>query len=395
MKISCLQDQIKKGLAIVNRAVPSRTPLPITKNVLMTTEDGRLKLSATNLEISITTWIDAKVDTQGEIAIPATLMNELINSFSNEVTNLEVQEGTKVMRVECGNGLANINGSDPDDFPPIPSIGNGTATSIQSRALKTAITKVAFAAANEDSRPTLRGVETSISENRFSLAACDGFRLAVFEGPLMGPTPEETRMIIPAENLSQLVRLLPDDETPVEITLGKDNHQALFRINTPNTIELTSLLISGAFPKYDHLIPTEHRTAAVIATADLQQAIRTTSVFAKDNNIICLEIEAATGKITTYASSAETGDSRNQIFPQSLEGDDLKISFNSIYLLSAVAALNSPNTSLKTNGPADPGLFTPVEDPGSLSPTDEDPSNAPASSQENYFHVIMPMSIEK
>ena len=189
MKISCLQDQIKKGFAIVNRAVPSRTPLPMTKNVLMTAEDGRLKLSATNLEISITTWVDAKVDTKGEIAIPATLMNELINSFSNEVTNLEVQEGAKVMRVECGNGLVHINGSDPADFPPIPSIGNGAATSIQSRALKTAITQVAFAAANEDSRPTLRGVETSISDNRFSLAACDGFRLAVFEGPLMGPAP--------------------------------------------------------------------------------------------------------------------------------------------------------------------------------------------------------------
>ena len=192
-----------------------------------------------------------------------------------------------------------------------------------------------------------------------------------------------------------MVRLLPDDETPVEITLGKDNHQALFRINTPNTIELTSLLISGAFPKYDHLIPTDHQTTAVVATADLQQAIRTTSIFAKDNNIICLEIDAATGKITTYASSAETGNSRNEIFSQSLEGDDLKISFNSIYLMSAVAALNSASTNLKTKGSADPGLFTPVEDVQPLSPSDEEnPSNALPAGPEKYFHVIMPMSIQ-
>ena len=395
MKIACLQEQIKKGLAIVNRAVPSRTPLPMTKNVLMTAKDDRLRLSATNLEISITTWAEAKIETEGEIAIPATLMNELVNSFSNEVTNMEVLEGTNTMRVECGHGLANVNGSDPADFPPVPSIGNGTAATIESRVLKAAITKVAFAAANEDSRPILQGVETTISEDRLIMAACDGFRLAVFDGALLAPAPDETQMIIPAKNLSELVRLLPDDETTVDITLGQDNRQALFRINTANAIEFTSLLIQGAFPKYDHLVPTEHQTTTVLATADLQQAIRTTAIFAKDNNIICLEIDAEAGKITTSAKSAETGNSRNEIFSRSLEGDNLKISFNSIYLQTAIAALHSLDTTLRTKGPMDPGLFTPVQDrPAQPSQNGEVDSEVLAASYDKYFHVIMPMSIE-
>ena len=196
MKLTCTQENFSHGLAIVNRAVANRSTLPITQNVLMTTDKSRLKLSATNIEIGITTWIGGDVDDEGAITVPARLLSEFVNSLPNGNISLELMPGTGVLELKCGNAEARINGADADEFPPIPAVDEGVGARIEQGILKKAIARVAFAAATEESRPVLTGVEVRLNAANFTLAAADGFRLAVQHGSLMEPVDQDVEVII-------------------------------------------------------------------------------------------------------------------------------------------------------------------------------------------------------
>ena len=184
MKISCLKEDLVHGLSVVNHAVATRTPLPITQNVLLCAKESKLKLSATNLEIFITTWAGAVIEEEGEITVPARLLTELVNSLPNERIDLELPEGSGLLHLACAQATAHMNSVDAKEFPPIPDIDEGMTVLVDPQALRTAISRTAFAAAAEDSRPVLTGVEMKLSGSKFTMAAADGFRLAVHHGEL-------------------------------------------------------------------------------------------------------------------------------------------------------------------------------------------------------------------
>ena len=192
MKVDCLQENLNAALADVGRAVASRTPLPITSNVLISTDGGRLKLSATNLELTITTWIGAKVEEEGVVTVPARLLGEFVGSLPSEEVHLTGAPGGKSLNVTCARFQANIAGTDPEEFPPTPTVDDGFEVNIGTELLKQAIDGVAFAAATEDSRPVLTGVQIEIKDGGLVLAAADGFRLAVHETKLADKVPESS-----------------------------------------------------------------------------------------------------------------------------------------------------------------------------------------------------------
>ena len=187
MKLSCLQENLSRGLAIVSRAVTTRAALPITQNVLISTDQSMLKLSATNLEIAITTWVGAMIEEEGSITVPARLLTEFVNSLGGDRIDLELSENGGSLQLTCGRAEAKINGADANEFPPVPTVDDGMSVSMDPGVLKTAISRVAFAAATEESRPVLTGVELKLANDKFSLAAADGFRLAVQHGSLANP----------------------------------------------------------------------------------------------------------------------------------------------------------------------------------------------------------------
>ena len=162
MKLSCLQENLSKGLAIVGRAVATRTTLPITQNVLLATDRSMLKLSATNLEIAITTWIGAMVEEEGAITVPARLLTEFAASLPAEPINMVVADHPKLLQLSCARSEAHINGTDAEEFPPIPTVEEGISSRIDPQMLKTAINQVVFAAATEESRPVLTGVKLEL-----------------------------------------------------------------------------------------------------------------------------------------------------------------------------------------------------------------------------------------
>lgn len=376
MKLSCLQENLNKGLGIVGKAVATRTTLPITSNVLLATDEGRLKLVATNLEMAISHWVGAKIEEEGTITVPARLLTEFVSSLPSDTIDINLSPQTKTLGLKCARFEARISGIDAKDFPPIPKLDEGITTKVEAEALRQGISQVAFAAATEESRPVLTGVDAQFDGDLLTLAAADGFRLAVSKLPLAIPVSQKTEVIIPARTLAELNRLMADEEEAVEITLNPNKSQALFRLKN---IELVSQLVQGTFPNYTQLIPQSYTTRMTVNVAEFLRAAKTASIFARDGSgIVRLVItpggELTPGKITISARSEEIGDDVGDI-DAVVEGEEAKIAFNGKYLTDVLSVLHEAQVVLEITNPSSPGVLRPV-------------------GTDNYIHVIMPMFVQ-
>ena len=376
MNLSCLQENLNRGLSVVGRAVATRTTLPITNNVLLATDQSRLKLAATNLEMAISCWIGAKIEEEGEITVPARLLTEFINSLPSEKVDISLSPQTKTLGLKCARFEARISGIDAKDFPPIPRVDEGITTRVEADALRQGIAHVIFAAATEESRPVLTGVDAQFDGDLLTLAAADGFRLAVYKLPLAVPVTEKTEVIIPSRTLAELNRLIADEEEAIEITVNPKKSQALFRLKN---IELVSQLVQGTFPQYSQLIPQSYTTRAVVSVAEFLRATKTASIFARDGSgivrlVIAPGSELTPGKITVSARSEEIGDDVGEI-DAIVEGEEAKVAFNGKYLIDVLSVLHEAQVALETTNPASPGVIRPV-------------------GVDNYIHVIMPMFVQ-
>ena len=220
MRVSCLQENLAKGLSIVGRAVATRSTLPVLSNILLATDQGRLKLSATNLEIGITCWIGAKVEEDGATTVPARTFVDLVGALPAERVDMELIVRTQTLNLKCGRFENNVRGIDATEFPLIPTADDANAIRIDPETLRTMINQVVFAAATDESRPILTGVlarfeNDSSGAGRVLFAASDGFRLAVRTAPLIEPVAAPMSVIIPARALAELGRISGDQENPV------------------------------------------------------------------------------------------------------------------------------------------------------------------------------------
>jgi len=376
MKLSCLQENLNRGLSIVGRAVATKTTLPITNNVLLATDEGRLKLVATNLEMAISCWIGAKIEDEGAITVPARLLTEFVSSLPADTIAVNLSPQTKTLGLKCARFEARISGIDAKEFPPIPSVDEGITTEVEVEALRQAINQVVFAAATEESRPVLTGVCTQFEGSTLTLAAADGFRLAVFKMPIKDKVSQKIEVIIPARTLAELNRLMGDQEEAVSITLNPNKSQVLFRLKST---ELVSQLVQGTFPNYSQLIPKSYNTRVMVNVAEFLRATKTASIFARDGSgIVRLVVtpgsESNPGKLAVSARSEEIGDDVGEI-DATVEGADAKIAFNGKYLTDVLSVLHESQVALETTNPSSPGLIRPV-------------------GTDNYTHVVMPMFVQ-
>ena len=373
MNVSCLQETLNKGLGIVGRAVATRTTLPITQNVLIATDQGRLKLTATNLEMAISTWIGSTVEDEGDITIPARLLSEFVGSLQNEKVDMVTTNQPQAMTLTSARYEARIIGTDAGEFPPIPTVEDGVTAKISAAVFKKAINLVVFAAATEESRPVLTGVKLELENDQFTLAAADGFRLAVYKDKLEEPIAEDIEAIIPARTLNELNRLLSDQADSVELVLSPTRGQALFRLNN---IEVVSQLIQGSFPNYAQLIPQSYTTRAGLRVDECLRAARTAAIFARDSSgIVRLHIqEGPPGSLQVLARAEEVGENSAEMDAE-VEGGEAKIAFNAKYLMDVLGVIDTDNVALEVTTPSSPGVIHP-------------------SNKEDYIHVIMPMFVQ-
>jgi len=365
---------LAKGLSVVGRAVATRSTLPVLSNVMLSTDNGRLKLSATDLEIGINCWIGAKVEEDGATTVPARSFIDLVNSLPPERIDLELIVRTQTLNLKCARYEANLKGIDAQEFPLIPSAEQqeGQIT-LETDAFRGMIEQVAFAAATDESRPILTGVLAKFEGNQLTLAAADGFRLSVRTAPLPAETGPSS-VIIPARALAELARISADEET-ITLLITPTRNQVLF--HTPN-VDLVSQLIEGNFPDYQQIIPKSYATRTVLNTNSFLRACRTANIFARDAaNIARFQIvpggELAPGHVTVGATSAELGDNVGEI-DASIEGDEIEIAFNVKYLIDVLSVMDTADVALETTTPSSPGVIRPV-------------------GNSDFVHVIMPMHV--
>jgi DNA polymerase-3 subunit beta len=368
VKLSVMQDNLARGLSVVSRAVSARSTLPVLSNVLLRTEDGGLKLTATNLEIAMTYWVPGKIETDGALTVPARLMTDVVNSLpGSEKVEIEA-EGGSTLRLRCGRHQAHLRGIDAEEFPVIPAAGERPTTRISQRLLRTALGEVVFAAATDEARPILTGVLTRFEGDRLTLAAADNYRIAVKTVPTLDAV-EETSVVVPGRSYQELARILADTDDPVELILTPAKNQVLFHLEG---VDLVSRLIDGQFPNYQQVLPASHNTRATVDRQELLNAVRLSALIASASaNVVKLRLDGEQGSLT-IAAAADVGDTEGQV-EASVEGEGVTIAFNARYLQEALANVDAEQLALEFTGALSPGVIRPVGD------------------ESDYVHVIMPV----
>jgi DNA polymerase-3 subunit beta len=377
VKLSCLQENLAKGISIVSRVVSTRAVLPVLSNILLATEEGRLKLAATDLSTSITCWIGAKVEEDGEITIPARLLSDFVSTLPPAQIQMELVTRTKSLHLKCAQFEADIHGIDAQDFPLIPSDVTDHKVTIPTPTLRQMIEQVTLAAAPADEgRVVLTGTLAEFRESELTMVAADGFRLSLRRAELSDEVQEPMDVIIPARALRELARVSVEEEEPVEIIVTPSRNQVLFRVSN---VEIVSQLIEGKFPDYNQIIPSSYGTRVVVNTHDLMRAVRISVLFSRDvANIVRLEVipgaEAAPGRLIVE-STAEVGQNVGEL-DATVEGEQMEIAFNGRYLIDMLNVIGTEQVALEATNPSRPGILKPVGD-------------------DSLIYVIMPMHIKK
>jgi len=377
MKVSCLQENLARGLSIVGRAVATRSTLPVLSNLLLSTDESRLKLSATNLETSINCWVGAKVEQDGAITVPARLLADFVNSLPSDRIDMELITRTQTLNLRCGRFEANIKGIDAQEFPLIIVPDDQHPVDIDAEMLRQMVDQVAFSAATDESRPVLTGVLATFSTDGLTFAAADGYRLSVRTMPLEHGGERAQSVIIPARALQELRRVAPEADDAVRMLVSSDRNQVFFSMKD---IELISQLVEGAFPDYRQIIPNSYNTKISVNTVDCLKAVRMAFVFARDSaNIVRFQVipngEDQIGRLIISATSSEHGDNVSEL-DATIEGSAVEIAFNGRYLIEALSVIDTAEVSLEMRDASSPGVLRPV-------------------GGGDFVHIIMPMHIAR
>jgi DNA polymerase-3 subunit beta len=361
MKLQVTQENLTRALGAVARVANSRGTLPILANVLVKTSNNRLSLSATNLDIAITQYIGAKVETEGSITVPARLMQEFISSLPSGVINLELDE-TK-LKISTDQYQSTVNGIVADDFPVMPAITSGKTIQLDGPLLKKGLQQVVFAASSDESRPVLTGVLIHSYEGKLYLAATDSYRLAEKE---VGTSKEDVSLLVPASAMNDLLRVLGDDVDKVSLTY--DEQQVLFNVGD---VELVARLLEGKYPDYRKLIPKDFAVSVQLKKADLLNVTKVSSLFARESaGSVTIKVDEAKQELSIHSIASQLGD--NTATATGKVTGSGEITLNSRYLLDALQAFAAEELTFGFNGKLDPTCLS-------------DAKNS------DYTHIIMPL----
>lgn len=366
MNISCTQENLNRGLNIVSRMATTRATLPVLANILIATDKGRLRFSATDLEIGVTTWIGAKIEEEGTLTIPARTLTDFIANNSDKTINLSIKDST--LHLKSDHYEANIKGIEASEFPLIPEIHSTALCELPASTLKEAIVQTVFAATSDETRPVLGGINIKFSKEGLRFAATDSYRLAERSIKGVAGINQNIDIVVPARTIAELARIIENNQT-VKIFLNEN--QILF---STGTTQLISRLIEGSFPSYEQIIPISHQTKAVINTSEFISGLKMASLFAREsaNNV---RLKVNKGNIEIIAISPQVGDNTSKL-PAQTEGKDIEIAFNARYIIDALNVVGSTNITLELTDKLSPGIIRPPK-------------------EKDYLYVIMPLRVEE
>lgn len=353
MKLQVTQENLAKSLSNVAKiAMANKNPLPILNNVMLKTVDGRLSLSATNLEIAITEKIGSKVSEKGSITVPARLMQEYIASLPSGVLELELND-TK-LHISTQQYRSTINGVIADDFPSFPTIDEAVNISLPVKELKKGLQQVAFAASHDDSRPVLTGIYIYTLNGVLYAAATDSYRLSEKS---FSKVAQEISLLVPADAILELLRIIPESEESINISA--DSQQVLFKAGD---IELVTRLIDATYPDYKKLIPKTFSTTATLSRDELISITKVSSLFARESaGSITLHVDALDNVVSINSIASQLGENSSKASAK-VEGSG-EVTLNSRYLLDALNALSTKDVTISFNGKLEPFVLKSAQAP--------------------------------
>jgi len=365
MKLSCTQEKLNQGLSKVSHVVKKDATLPILSNILFETKEGRLKLSATDLEIGVRCNILGKIEKEGTLTLPADIITSYVNSLPESRVNLETTD--QILHLKCESFEANIKGLPSKEFPIIPEVKTEPLTKIPTDLFIPSLNQIIFAAAQEESRPEISGVSFNFKKNLLVLAATDSYRLAEKRVKLESEVKGGKSIIIPIRTAQELVRILSEEVGDVLVSVSEN--QILFHFNE---VDMTSRLIEGQYPKYQEIIPHEFKTRVILDTNLFLDTIKTVSLFSREAaSDIKMELDPSKEEITISAETSQVGKSESKIKTK-IEGEKNSINFNYRYVLEGLSAIISPQVIFEMTTDSAPAVLKPAD-------------------SKDYIYIVMPI----
>lgn len=357
MKLRVQQSIFFPALQSVARSCGIRSTLPVLANILLQTQNGQLKLSATNLELGVIKTVAADITTEGEITIPSRTLLDIISGLSGEI---DLEASGELLKISTSKFNATLNGVSSSEFPTIPT-SSEKAVLVDGKLLEKILPQISFAAAADEGRPILTGILTEIKKDSLELVATDGFRLAHQTTKLEGADGVSIKSLIPRRTFEEIVRLISEEDEidKVEISSSENQNQVVFKIN--QTIA-SSRLIEGNFPSWEKIIPEKSVNRTVVDRSEFLKGVKLASVFAKDSANIVKVITLSSGlKLTSEAK--ELGEQEGSVEAQ-VEGDEITVAFNAKFLIDALSACSSSQVVIEFSGNLSPALIKPMGQEG-------------------------------
>jgi DNA polymerase-3 subunit beta len=354
LKLTTKREDLVAKLSIVSRAVSTRAATQALSGVLLSAGEGRLTLSATDLDMGLETTLAADVAEQGSVLLPGRLLAEVARSLGDPSVAIESREAEHDAEIRSGSSSFHLRVLAAEDFPKLPSAEGATALKIPARALEDSINLVARAASRDDMRPVLTGVFVTASGAEMTMVATDSYRLAVKRTELESELGGEIDANIPARALRELGRILSSERVDAAAITLLPN-QAVFEAGA---ITLTTRLIEGQFPNYRQLLPESYEHDVRLPRSEFLDVTRRVSQLAQRN--APLRLSFAPGELTVAAETPDVGDAE-ETMPAAFDGEPLEIGFNPEFLKEGIESVEGEEVLLRLISPLRPGLLQPVE----------------------------------
>jgi DNA polymerase III subunit beta len=372
MRAVCNIDTFGKKLALVSRGVSARSTIQLLGGILLEAGEDSVRLSATDMEISVQTSSPAEVEEEGRVVIPARIFNDIVRSLPAGTLSLEHDDTGGTVRLAAGENEYRIRAYAADDFPQLPGFDAEAAFKMSGELLVETVEKVSRSYSRDETRPVLTGILISFEENRVRMVTTDSYRLSIKETELATTAFEGSReSIIPARAMQEVSRIFSgSDEDEVEVSLSEN--QALFRIGD---VLFGTRLIDGNFPEYRRLLPTTFEREISVGRDELMGTLRRVNLFAqRQTPPVPVSLSFSEGTVEVIVRNGEVGEAHERL-PATSE-DDFLISFNPGYLLDGVSAIDTEKVVFKLNEALKPGLIVPGQN------GEEEP---------DFLYLIMPM----
>ncbi|MFW6193239.1 MAG: DNA polymerase III subunit beta [Gemmatimonadota bacterium] len=351
MKLSITRENLEQGLGAVTATIPSKTTLPVLSNILVEAGDDRLELSGTDLDISVSLSVDAEVDEPGAITVPAKKLSDIARELEEAPVHLSA-DGDKIL-LECGNSRFKLFGLSEDEFPSFPDVDFGESWRVPAAGLQKLISRTAFAASTEESRPILNGVLWQLRADHSTMVATNGHRLARMKLPLRESDAPEADLIVPPKALKQVERLFEEGE---ELEVARSENHLAFR--SDDRVVYTRL-IEGPYPNYEQVIPDDNDKEAVGNREALEKAIRRMAVIASDQTHRVRMIFGE-DELGFSVQTPDLGEAEDEISVD-YRDEELEIGFNANYLLEILRYMPDDDVRMSFKAPERAATFEPAE----------------------------------